>query len=133
MKINPITFKLDNGEGNGFTPFRDDKGNWVYKRDVVAKPFGWKCGAGITFSIIEYYFSMETGLREREIACQTFYDKDHLELLTIMTNLASGDLRGYGAEMAANNLYWNLFLPTKHMQEFLPSLYEFYQTIKEKQ
>ena len=120
MKLIPTTFKLDNRENYGFQPFRNDKDAWVFKRDVIAKPFIWNSGSAITFSIVEYSSSLESGITERELTCHTFYDKDNMEFKTDLDNLASGDLRGQGAEATCHHLFWKLFLFSDEMKQYLP-------------
>src|SRR5260370_6329389 len=112
MKMQPVTYRLELREGSGFTQFRNDKLNWVYKRDVVMRPFVWVSGSAVEFSILEFYSSSE-GLKERVLCSSVFYDKDYPAVRQLMDNLASGDLRGNGAEMTAHSLYWKLFLPTE--------------------
>jgi hypothetical protein len=130
MKMVPISFILDLEDGQGFTQFRDDKGNWVYRRDVEVHPFLWKCGAGVTFKIIEFYSdSVDHNLRKRELHREDFWDKDYMEIASLLDNLASGDLRGRTAEMTAHSVYWKLFTPSDAVKKYLPELAKFYKSL----
>jgi hypothetical protein len=134
MKMDPIVYRLEAKENQGFTPFRSDNGDWISRRDIVVKPFNWKQGSAIQFTI-EEQFSIDGILQScnRKVCSGVFYDKDYPELKELMDNLSSGDLRGRTAEMTAHKLYWKLFAFSDDMKKFLPELVDYYEKFKEQQ
>jgi hypothetical protein len=127
MKMDPIVFRYEVKENEGFTSFRNDNGDWISRRYILVKPFQWKNGSAIQF-VIEEQFSVD-GLVQpynRKVISAVFYDKDYSELKELMDNLASNDLRGRTAEMTAYKLYWKLFAFSDDIKKYFPDLFNFY-------
>jgi hypothetical protein len=133
FEIDPITYRLEVKEREGFTPFRDEWGNWVWQRDIVLTPARWNEGSYIKFQIIEK-FSLNVALaipglplqHTREVCSVIFYDKKYPHLKELMDNLASNDLRGQVAKDTAWKLYWSLFSRSNELAEHLPELAKYY-------
>ena len=131
MKMDPIVFRTKVKSGEGFTPYRNDKGEWISQRDILLIAKHWNLGSYIQFKIVESFSDINGCVQpyQRECCHRVFYDKDNKEVAELMDNLASGDLRGRVAESTAHKLYWKLFVRSEEMQLFLPELIDYFDKV----
>ncbi len=132
MKQDQIKFRNSYNDLPEFTPYRDYLENWIYQRDVVIEPMLWNQGSMIQFKIVDYYRSHEHGTIEKVLVSITYYDKDNPDHKELISNLASGDLRGKLAESTADKLFYDLFLFSKWMKHYLPKVVEYWTEMADK-
>lgn len=159
MKRNPIIYSqvYENNAGHegaeeGFKAFKNNKGEYVFRRIVTLQPKEWMRGVYLYFTINEEYstptyeekrgkeiFLLGGENRTRKITDYTIYDyQSDPKIITLtieqrlLTIALAEDLRGNYANQIARQLYVDCFVLNKQspLKEFLPDVYNFHLKLK---
>lgn len=109
FKMKPIQYKFQ----PKFEPTKD-----IYNKYIIAEPFEWNNGYGISF-IIEAEIPLEgkiIGSRVKTLGRYDYFDKDvDYELSLLFSPLFNGEIRGNYAE----KIVWNIFYKLCRKEEWL--------------
>lgn len=127
--MDPIQFRnrYEVNHLNGFNPFRNTSGEWVFRRDIILEPFTWRGGSGIKFIILETRSLAGGEIREFEMDRFCIYDSDNMDHIDLFSALASNDLRGNIAERMADTAFRLFFIKSLEAKKYLPELVRYHE------
>ena len=119
FKMKPIQFKFQ----PNFTPTKE-----IYDKYIIAEPFEWDNGYGISF-IIEVEIPLEgkiIGSRIKTLERYDYFDKNiDYELSLLLHPLFYGEIRGKYAEKIVWNIFYKLCKKEKWLEDNFPEYAEF--------
>lgn len=125
FKMKPIQYKFQ----PTFTPTKA-----IYNKYIIAEPFDWNNGYGISF-IIEVEIPLEgkiIGSRTKTLERYDYFDRDvrniNYDLSLLFAPLFNGDIRGKYAE----NVIWRIFVKLCRNEKWLEEHFcEYIEILKE--
>jgi hypothetical protein len=109
--MKPIQYKFQ----PEFEPVKDSNYGYIYNKRIIAEPFEWNNGYGISF-IIEVEIPLEgkiIGSRTKTLERYDYFDrdvrknKDNYNLSLLFAPLYKGEIRGDYAEKVIWDIFYN--------------------------